>query len=63
METQWAENRSKRLLCMNTLLPGTVSLLPEHRPPGMLPALMASMISRPADDVMAIFRLANRPRR
>ena len=63
METQWAENRSKRLLWVNTLLPGTVSLLPEHKPPGMRPALMASMISRPDDDVMAIFRLANRPHR
>ena len=63
METQWVENRSKHLLCVNTLLPGTVSLLPEHKPPGMRPALMASMVSRPADDVMAIFRLANRPRR
>lgn len=61
METQWAENRSKRLLCVNTLLPHTVSLLPEHKPPGMRPVLMASMISRPADDVMAILDLLTGP--
>lgn len=36
---------------------------PEHKPPGMRPYLMHSMVSRPADDVMAIFRLANGPGR